>query len=267
MQTKRALLLVACGLLMAASSPADDEDFSQADAKAAVQAYVDARVQKDGTFRYQDQQAETLLDLQLDDIRLVRHIHGYGYFVDVDFHAKGEAAKLYDLDFWLKPVGKKLEVVDVRIHKAPKREGDAWKLVTRSPIPWWWIPATEHPGETEEKKSWQVESAVNEYVAGKIKDGVFVLKDDKTGDERTLDFVEIHRPLRRIEGGSYFACTDFREHGSKDKFYDIDFWLTEKDGQLEVTEARVHKEPKNEDGVWVQVPRYTFEKEKVKDLH
>ena len=59
--------------------------------------------------------------------------------------------------------------------------------------------------------------------AANAKAGVLVLKDDKTGEERTLDFVEIHRPLRRIEGGSYFACTDFREHGSKDKFYDIDF--------------------------------------------
>ena len=267
MQTKWVAHLVVCGLLMAASSRADEEDFSQEDAKSAVQAYIDARVQRDGAFRYQDQQAEALLELQLDNIRLVRHIHGYGYFVDVDFHAKGEATKPYDLDFWLKPAGKKLEVVDVRIHKAPKREGDGWKLVTRSPIPWWWIPATEHPGETEEKKSWQVESAVNEYVAANAKDGVLVLKDDKTGETRTLDFVEIHRPLRRIEGGSYFACTDFREHGSKDKFYDIDFWLTEKDGQLAVTEARIHKEPKNVDGVWVQVPRYTFEKEKVKDLH
>ena len=266
MQMKRVVLLVACGLLMAASSRADDEDFSQEDARSAVKAYIDARVQKDGTFRYQDQQAEALLELELDNIRMVRRIHGYGHFVDVDFHAKGEAAKPYDLDFWLKPAGKKLEVVDVRIHKAPKREGDGWKLVTRSPIPWWWIPATEHPGETEEKKSWQVESAVNEYVAAKTRDGVLVLKDDKTGEERTLDFVEIHRPLRRIEGGSYFACTDFREHGSKDKFYDIDFWLTEKDGQLEVTQARIHKEPKNEDGVWVQMPRYDFEKEKVKDL-
>ncbi len=206
-----------------------------------------------------------LLELEEDRIRFVRRIHGYGYFVDVDFHAKGEPTKLYDLDFWVKE--SKPEVVDVRIHKAPKREGDVWKLVTRNPVPWWWIPATEHPGETEEKKSWQVESAVNEYVAAQAKEGVLVLKDDKTGDGLTLDFVEIHRPLRRIEGGSYFACTDFRAHDSKDKFYDIDFWLTEKDGKLEVTEVRIHKEPKDEDGVSVQVPRYTFDKEKVKDLH
>ena len=263
MQTKPTVLLVACGLLAAAASRAD-EDFSPEDAKAAVQAYIDAKVRQEGAFRYEDRQAEATLDLQQDKIRMVRRIHGYGYFVDVDFHAKGEPAKPYDLDFWLKE--DKLEIVDVRIHKAPKREGDAWKLVTRSPIPWWWIPATEHPGETEEKKSWQVESAVNEYLAAQAKDGVLVLKDDKTGEQRTLDFVEIHRPLRRIEGGSYFACTDFREHDSKDKFYDIDFWLAEKDGKLEVTEVRIHKEPKNEDGVWVQVPRYNFDKQKVQDL-
>jgi hypothetical protein len=257
--------LAACGLLVAVWSRADAE-FSQEDASAAVQAFIDARVRQDGSFRFVDQQADAQLELEQDRVRLVRRIHGYGYFVDVDFHAKAEPAKPYDLDFWLKPAGSKLEIVDVRLHKAPKQEGDAWKLVTRNPIPWWWIPATEHPGETEEKKSWQVESAVNEYVAGKLEDGVFVLKDDKTGEQRTLDFVEIHRPLRRIEGGSYFACSDFREHGSKEKFYDIDFWLTEKDGTLQVIETRIHKEPQNEDGAWIQVPRYSFEKEKVKDL-
>ena len=262
MRTEAAVLFVACGVLLAGSSGAEDP--SPQDASAAVQAYIDAKVREEGTFRYKDQQADALLELEQDRIGNIRHIHGYGYFVDVDFHAKGEPAKLYDLDFWLREG--KLEIVDVRIHKAPKRDGDAWKLVTRNPIPWWWIPATEHPGETEEKKSWQVESAVNEYVASKAKDGVLVLKDDKTCEQRSLDFVEIHRPLRRIEGGSYFACSDFREHDSKDKFYDIDLWLTEKDGKLEVTEVKIHKEPKCEDGVCEQVPRYSFEKDKVKDL-
>jgi len=265
MQTKSVVLLVACSLAVAGSSRAEEE-YSQADVRAAVQAYVEAKVSQEGAFRYKDTQADAMLDLEQDGVRMVRRLHGYGYFVDVDFHAKGEPAKPYDLDFWLKPAQSKLEIVDVRIHKAPKLEGDAWKLVTRNPIPWWWIPATEHPGETEEKKSWQVESAVNEYVASKAKDGVLVLKDDKTGEERTLDFVEIHRPLRRIEGGRYFACTDFREHGSTEKFFDIDFWLVDKDGKLEVSEARIHKEPKDEDGVWIQVPRYTFEKEKVQNL-
>jgi hypothetical protein len=133
MSMKPALFLAACGLLAAAPGGADDEDFSSQDASTAVQAYIDAKVQKDGAFRYEDRQAEAALELQLDKIRMVRRIHGYGYFVDVDFHDKGEPAKPYHLDFWLKPNGGKLDVVDVRIHKAPRREGDAWKLVTRSP--------------------------------------------------------------------------------------------------------------------------------------
>jgi hypothetical protein len=265
MQKKFLVLLVASGLLPPGSSRGQEE-FSQQDASAAVQAYLDARVRQDGAFRFKDQQADVLLELEQDRIRMVRVIHDYGHFVSVDFHVKGETTKPYDIDFWLKPMKGKLEVVDVRIHKAPKREGDAWKLVSRNPLPWWWIPATEHPGETEEKKGWQVESAVNEYIAGKTRDGVLLLKDDKTGDQRTLEFVEIHRPLRKIEGKGYFACSDFREHDSKDRFYDVDFWLVEKDGKLEVTEARIHKEPKCEDGVCVQVPRYTFDKEAVKDV-
>ena len=59
MQTKRVVLLVACGLLTAASSRADDEDFSQGDARSAVTAYIDARVRKDGTFRYVAKQKGT----------------------------------------------------------------------------------------------------------------------------------------------------------------------------------------------------------------
>jgi hypothetical protein len=133
MQMKPAVLLVAFGLLVAGSTRADEE-FSQEDVRAAVQAHVDAKVRQEGAFRYKDQQADAVLDLEQDRIRMVRRIHGYGYFVDVDFHAKGEPLKPYDLDFWLKEG--KLEIVDVRIHKGPKRDGDAWKLVTRNPVPW-----------------------------------------------------------------------------------------------------------------------------------
>ncbi len=254
-------------LILASAEPcAAQTDFSTDDARAVVQEQIDAKLRLDGVFRYKDTLADAELQLELDKVRLVRRIHGYGFFVDVLFHVKGDPAKIYDLDFWLKPAGAKLEVVDVRIHKAPKRDGDTWKLVTRSPIPWWWIPATEHPGETEEKRGWQVESAVHEYIAGQLKDGVYTSRDDKTGEERALEFVEIHKPLRKIEGKGFFACSDFREPGSKDKFYDIDFWLVEKDGKLAVTEVRIHKEPKEEDGVFVQMPRYEFEQDKVKEV-
>ena len=216
MRMNRAALLCVCGLLLVGPSRAED-DLTSEDAKGAVEEYLKAKTGPAGTFGYKDQQADAQLELAFDRVRLVRRIEGYGFFVDVDFHAQAEAARAYDIDFWLKPANGKLEVVDIRIHKAPKREGEAFKLVTRSPLPWWWIPATEHPGETEEKKGWQIESAVNEHIARAIQQGVLSLKDDVGGISRELDFVEIHRPLRKIEGRGYFACTDFREHGSKDK--------------------------------------------------
>jgi hypothetical protein len=39
-----------------------------------------------------------------------------------------------------------------------------------------------------------------------------------------------------------------------------------KSGTLEVTEVRIHQEPKQEDGVWVQMPRYSFENGKAKQI-
>src|SRR6478672_2987901 len=59
--------------------------------------------------------------------------------------------------------------------------------------------------------------------------------------------------------GEYFACTDFRKPGSKDEYYDIDFWVNQKTGKLQVDNVKIHKVPVQEDGIWTQVPRYTFE--------
>jgi hypothetical protein len=258
-----AFVIVAIVALLAA--PGAAEERTPEEASAAVQKYIDARVKKEGAFRFKDAQADAQLELVQDQIRVARGIHGYGLFVCVEFHARSDRKKQYDIDFWLDE--ETLRLIDIRIHKAPRRDGDRWELVTRSPLLWWWIPATEHPGEFEEKRGWQLESAVNRYVAAKrAKDGVFKLKDDRTGVQRSLDFVQIHRPLRKMEGKGYFACTDFREHGSSNKYYDVDFWLVEKNGVLEVTDVRIHKEPKQEDGVWIQVPRYKFEKGKVKEI-
>jgi hypothetical protein len=81
------VLLASCGLLAAGSGRGVGEDFGAQDASSAVQAYIDAKVRKEGAFRYEDRQAEAALELQQDKIRMVRRIHGYGFFVDVDFHA------------------------------------------------------------------------------------------------------------------------------------------------------------------------------------
>ena len=41
--------------------------------------------------------------------------------------------------------------------------------------------------------------------------------------------------------------------------HDIDFWVNQKTGKLEVDNVKMHKVPVQEDGVWTQVPRYTFD--------
>ena len=66
--------------------------------------------------------------------------------------------------------------------------------------------------------------------------------------------------VRRLnEDGRFFACSDFRKQGSTDEYYDIDFWLDEKDGKISVKEVRVHKVPVLQDGNYVQVSRYSFD--------
>lgn len=91
--------------------------------------------------------------------------------------------------------------------------------------------------------------------------GLFPLKDDKTGDSLNLQFVGTHQPVRRLQGdGRYFACTDFRKPGTADQFYDVDFWLKEKDGRMLVDQVKLHKVPvKQDDGTYVQIPRYNFD--------
>ena len=85
------------------------------------------------------------------------------------------------------------------------------------------------------------------------------MKDPK-GETVPLEFVEIHQPVRHLKkDGEYFVCTDFRKPGSKDEYYDIDFWVNQKTGKLEVDNVKMHKVPVQEDGIWTQKPLYTFE--------
>jgi len=254
------------GVLATAVGAVDErsmDQISQEEVRAAVRAIVEQQMQAHGgVFVFRDSRAGEDLQLAFEDIRLVRSIQGYGFFPNVLFHAKDMPEKQYALDFWLKPKGEGLELVDMRIQKGPKKEGNTWTMVTRMPVAWWWIPASEHPGETEEKRAWEVMSAIHEHIANKRHEhnGIYQLTDDKTGAELALEFVEIHQPVRKLQqDGRYFACTDFRRQGSRDEYYDIDFWLDDQSGTVTVGEVRVHKVPQQEAGVWVQIPRYNFD--------
>ncbi len=102
------------------------------------------------------------LKLAFDDIDFTRTIDGYGFFPDVKFHDQSDAQKNYLIDFWVVPVNGKLQVQETRIYKEPLLSDGKWTTMARQPVPWWWIPASEHPGHLATKRGWEVMSAVEQ---------------------------------------------------------------------------------------------------------
>src|SRR6202041_391962 len=238
------------------------EDYSGTDAEALVKATIDAKLKaNNGIFPIDDPLSGEHLKLSYDDVDFTRTIDGYGFFPDVKFHDAQDAQKKYLIDFWVIPEGGKLQVQETRIYKEPLKVEGHWTTMARQPIPWWWIPASEHPGHLATKRGWEVMSAVEQSAMKESlkNNGVFKLKDDKTGKELQLEFVDTHQPVRQLDNdGHYFACTDFRVVGTKDQIYDIDFWVNDKDGAMTVDQTKVHKVPELKSGQWIQVPRYEW---------
>lgn len=251
---------------IAASSVASTEQqmqyFDGKDAEMLVKRSIEAELAANGgLYPLVDPLNGERLQLAFDGIDFTRTLDGYGFFPDVKFHDRGDPRKRYLIDFWVAPESGQLRIREVRIYKTPLFEDGEWKTMERQPIPWWWIPASEHPGHLATKRGWEVMSAVERHAmqVSAANGGVFKLKDDKTGKVLTLKFIDTHQPVRQLDGnGHYFACTDFRVAGTTDQIYDIDFWIDEKNGKMTVDQTRVHKVPKLEDGRWIQVPRYEW---------
>jgi YHS domain-containing protein len=236
--------------------------FDSGDAETVVKGLIDQAMKANGgLFPLEDPLNGTQLKLAYDGIDFTRTIDGYGFFPDVKFHDPAEAQKRYLIDFWVAPADGQLKVQEIRIYKEPIKSEGSWTLTARSPVPWWWIPASEHPGHVANKRGWEVMSAVEQGALAEAakNNGVFKLKDDKTGKVLDLEFIDTHQPIRQLDdNGHYFACTDFRAVGTKDQVYDIDFWIHDKDGKMTIEQTRVHKVPELKDGQWVQVPRYDW---------
>ena len=124
----------------------------------------------------------------------------------------------------------------------------------------------EHAGKdeakVEEKKfnEEEIATAVKDHIKNITKDskGIFKIKDPKNKNKTLkLKFVKTH-PVRFLNDGGYFDCTDFHVKKKKDRIYDLDFWLYPKDGKLEVTKTMIHKHPEKKKGKWEKVARYTF---------
>jgi hypothetical protein len=275
--TARAVALCFCAAtaltiaIVAVSAPAaatTEADFNEKDVNAAVDKVIAAR-SEDGVFVFHDPKLNADLHLVFEKVKIDRGMKGYGWFANVIFHDKDDPKKQYAIDFWFRPEGQELKLMDIRVQKGPKREGDGWVMITRLPVAWWWLPVQEHPGDMEVTRAWQVMSAIHKYIAThKDAKGDLDIKDDKTGETVPLEFVEIHQPVRHLKKeGEYFACTDFRKPGSQDEYYDIDFWVDEKSGKLEVKDIKMHKVPVQEDGIWTQVPRYNFDGMDIEEVH
>lgn len=245
------------------STGSDMGKFSAGDVETFIKGEIENAAAKNaGVFAVNDSMAGQTLSLKFEKVDFVRTLHGYGFFPDVLFADKDDPGKKYLIDFWVRPKGGKLAIMDTRVYKAPRKESEKWIMMARLPKPWWWIPASEHPGASETKRGWEIMSALHEHISEKRAEGGgnYRLKDDKTGEELILDFVGIHQPVRKLkEDGRYFACTDFRKVGSTEEYYDIDFWMDDKTGKMTVGGVRVHKVPTLEDGNFIQMPRYQFD--------
>jgi hypothetical protein len=238
------------------------QNFDSGDAETVVKTLIEEKTKASGgVFPLEDPANGSQLKLAFDGIDFTRTIDGYGFFPDVKFHDQADAQKRYLIDFWVMPANGQLKVQEIRIYKEPVKTADGWTLTARSPVPWWWIPASEHPGHMANKRGWEVMSAVEQGALNEAakNNGVFRLTDDKTGKVLDLEFIDTHQPIRQLDdNGHYFACADFRAVGTKDQIYDIDFWIVDKDGKMTIEQTRVHKVPELKDGQWVQVPRYDW---------
>ena len=114
-----------------------------------------------------------------------------------------------------------------------------------------------------------IKKAMDIHLADRVdENGIFHMRDDKTGEILQLKFVKIHDPVRVINRSIYFACTDFHVVGERKKLYDIDFWLSPIDGELVIYKEKVHKEPRKALLYgWYKQPRYTFVNDKVISLY
>ena len=98
------------------------KNFTEEDVNAAVKKVIDERT-KDGAFVFRDPKLNADLHLVFDEIKIVRGMEGYGWFPNVIFHDKDEPKKKYAIDFWFKPEGQDLKLMDIRVRGGAEAGG------------------------------------------------------------------------------------------------------------------------------------------------
>jgi hypothetical protein len=198
---------------------------------------------KDGAYSVFDPRTGETLSLVFDDIRVVRGLPDFGWFPDVVFHAKDAPKKKYTVDFWLKPDGERLRLMDVRVHKDAKPDGSSWMMITRSPLLWWWLPTLKRASAVTGTQAWQVMGAIHEHIVDAQMDGAYplALADGKTVP---AGLVAIYQPVGRAkEDGRYFACAELRNIANDGASYAVDFKLDPEARSVEVGTVRQIQDP------------------------
>lgn len=223
-RARRAAAAALAGVWLAAAPASAAEPFTEEQVSAHITDLIAER-SKDGVLSVHDAKTGEDLKLVLDRIRIVRGLPEFGWFPDVVFHAEGEPKKQYTVDFWLKPDGENLELMDMRVHKDAKPDGSSWMMITRSPLLWWWLPTLKRASAVKGVQAWQVMGKVHEHIIAAKTDGAYPLNLD---DGKTVpsELVAIHQPVGRMrEDGRYFACAELRKIGTPSASYAVDFKL------------------------------------------
>ena len=97
----------------------------------------------------------------------------------------------------------------------------------------------------------QLADAIEGYIqkSAKLHGGYFLYYDKVQTKPLVLTLVRVHKKrLATLGNGVYFACTDFKTPAGK--VYDLDFYMKDVGGKLEVTEISVHKVAGNARYTW-----------------
>lgn len=216
-----ALMALCCAVLVtgAKAMPLTEDDVS------AHLTQLIADRSEAGIFSVHDAVTGQDLALVLDRVRVVRGLPEFGWFPDVVFHAKDDPKRQYAIDFWMKPDGDHLKLMDVRVHKDARPDGSSWMMITRQPLLWWWLPTLKRASAITGLQAWQVMGRVHEHIIGAQKDGAFSVSLED-GTSVPAELIAIYQPVgKHRESGRYFACGEFRKIGTPSASYAVDFFL------------------------------------------
>ena len=103
------------------------------------------------------------------------------------------------------------------------------------------MEGSHHEGVDLEAVKADMQNVMKSYIDAQIaaNDGVFELKDEKTGNVRKLTFIRLHEKVG-MAGMYHFSCADFKDVDTGE-ILDVDIYIDVTDGGLEVKKAVIHE--------------------------